>query len=154
MSKLELKIPPVFVFAIALVLGWATARATPEWSISVAGNDLVAWIFIFCGLGVGVAGVRTFRAARTTVNPMKPHEATTLVRNGVYRRTRNPMYLGLLLLLIAWAAHRANLGALLIMPVFFIAYMNRFQIIPEERALTALFKDEYTHYMREVRRWI
>jgi protein-S-isoprenylcysteine O-methyltransferase Ste14 len=99
-----------------------------------------------------MSGVLTFRRAKTTVNPTTPAAASALVRTGVFRFTRNPMYLGLLLCLVAWAIFLSSVLALLSAPLF-VVYMNRFQIAPEERALAALFGDSFAAYKRDVRRW-
>ena len=94
-----------------------------------------------------------FRRAKTTVNPLKPDAASALVVRGVYRWTRNPMYLAMLLLLIAWVCIVSNWAALAMLPLF-VAYLNRFQIGPEERALQARFGAEFESYRRQVRRWL
>ena len=94
-----------------------------------------------------------FFRSRTTVNPLKPASASVLVTGGIYRVTRNPMYLGLATLLLAWAIYLGNFAALAGVP-FFILYMNRFQIASEERALEARFGAEYAAYRRRVRRWL
>jgi protein-S-isoprenylcysteine O-methyltransferase Ste14 len=105
------------------------------------------------GIAFSGAGVLAFRRARTTVNPTRPEEATRLVRSGVYRITRNPMYVGLSCLLVAWAVFLSSLWALL-GPLAFVLYIGRFQITPEERALAKLFASEYAAYRAEVRRWL
>lgn len=105
------------------------------------------------GLGVGIAGVLAFRRARTTVNPWRPERASALVDTGIYRHTRNPMYLGLLLGLLGWAVYLGSLLALLL-ALAFVPWMNRFQIGPEERALERIFGDDFAAYRRRVRRWL
>ncbi|HSB48970.1 MAG TPA: isoprenylcysteine carboxylmethyltransferase family protein, partial [Burkholderiales bacterium] len=100
-----------------------------------------------------IAGTISFALARTTINPMKPETTSSLVRSGVYGISRNPMYVGLLFVLAGWAAYLASAWALLGL-VAFVPYMNRFQIAPEERALSALFGTEYTAYASKVRRWL
>jgi len=105
------------------------------------------------GGGLDLAGAISFRAVRTTINPMKPAASSSLVTSGIYRVTRNPMYLGLLLILVAWATFLSSAWALL-GPAAFVLYMNRFQIAPEERMLSALFGAEYTAYQSGVRRWL
>lgn len=100
-----------------------------------------------------LAGVISFRRARTTVNPLKPETATALVTSGVYRYTRNPMYLGMLAILVAWAAFLASPAALL-GPLGFWTYIQRFQIRPEEKMLTSLFGRAFTDYTSRVRRWL
>jgi len=102
---------------------------------------------------IGIAGVLAFRQAQTTVNPVKPESASTVVSNGIFAYTRNPMYLALLLLLLAYAIWLENMLAFVGCPLF-VAYMNRFQIYPEERALEGLFGERYLVYKQKVRRWI
>ena len=87
------------------------------------------------------------------MNPLKPDTSSSLVGSGVYKLTRNPMYLGFLMLLLAWAIYLSNAFALLFVPMFLV-YMNRFQIEPEERALTSRFGQEFVAYTRRVRRWL
>lgn len=87
------------------------------------------------------------------MNPLKPDTSSALVRSGVYNLTRNPMYLGFLMLLIGWGIYLSNAVALLFVPPMFLMYMNRFQIEPEERALTSRFGQEFIEYTTRVRRW-
>jgi protein-S-isoprenylcysteine O-methyltransferase Ste14 len=116
-------------------------------------NAGIAIAFAVAGAVTVILGVLSFRRARTTVNPMKPGSASSLVCSGVYTWTRNPMYLGLLVALTGWGAFLSNALALLFLPAF-ILYMNRFQIEPEERALTTLFGQEFIDYKSQVRRWL
>ena len=100
-----------------------------------------------------VSGIVSFRRAKTTVNPMKPDSTSSLVVSGIYRYTRNPMYLGFLLVLLGWAAFLSNVAALAFLPAF-VVYMNRFQIRPEERVLASLFPHDCSGIPAKVRRWI
>jgi protein-S-isoprenylcysteine O-methyltransferase Ste14 len=84
---------------------------------------------------------------------MKPDSTSSLVVSGIYKYTRNPMYLGFLLLLLGWAIFLSNLASFALLPAF-VVYMNHFQIRPEERALGCLFAHEYQPYLARVRRWI
>ena len=102
---------------------------------------------------VGIAAVQEFVARGTTVHPGSPEHASVLVTDRIYQYTRNPMYLGFFLFLAGWAALLSNLVAFALLPAF-IAYMNRFQIQPEERALTQQFGTEFQSYMQRVRRWV
>ena len=113
----------------------------------------MACVVAIIGAGIAVAGVRSFRRHDTTVNPMKPETTASVVIVGIFRFTRNPMYLGLALVLVGWAIYLSNLVALLLVPVF-VAYMTQFQIKPEERALLEKFGPDFANYMSEVRRWI
>lgn len=150
---MELKIPPaVLVVAFAAAM-WLIALVFPAFGFALPARQWLSLIVAFMGIAVAVAGIASFRNARTTVNPMRPESASALVESGVYRFTRNPMYLGFLLLLAAWAVFLANaLSALLL--AGFVLYMNRFQIIPEERALLERFGDAFSAYSERVRRWL
>ena len=105
------------------------------------------------GILIDLAGLFQFLRARTTINPLKPDNASALVIGGIYRWTRNPMYLGMATLLLAWGLWLANAGALAVI-LLFVAYLNRFQIAPEERALEARFGNEFAAYRARVRRWV
>jgi protein-S-isoprenylcysteine O-methyltransferase Ste14 len=153
MKALELKVPPLPLALAFGVLMWAIDRWLPmqsERSLVRTGIALATFALAVAILATAVVG---FRKARTTVDPMHPEAASAIVTSGIYRFTRNPMYLGFLLALIAWAVFLGNIVAAL-MPPLFVAYMNRFQIVPEERALVARFGVPYETYMRSVRRWL
>lgn len=153
LSSLELKVPPVLVVAIAALLMWAAAWLLPALAIALPGRVPAAVVAALVGFLCAVAGVVEFRRARTTVNPLKPGDASSLVAGGIYRLTRNPMYLGFALALLGWGiflAHPASIAVLFL----FVAYMNRFQIVPEERALESLFGGAFAAYRSKVRRWI
>lgn len=152
MNALELKVPPPLVALVTGLLMWLAAKLVPPLALPGVARIAVAVVFAGVGVGLAMSGVLTFRRAKTTVNPTTPAAASALVRTGVFRFTRNPMYLGLLLCLVAWAIFLSSVLALLIAPLF-VVYMNRFQIAPEERALAALFGDSFAAYKRDVRRW-
>lgn len=152
-QSLELKIPPPVVALLAALGMWSVSRYTPTGEVQDFVRHALAIALAAIGAAFDVAGLVAFRRARTTVNPMKPRSASALVDSGVYRVTRNPMYVGLVCFLCAWAAYLWSPWALL-GPVAFIAYIGRFQIAPEERALSALFGAEYSAYMASVRRWL
>lgn len=153
MRWLELKVPPLL--QVLLVAGgmWAIAREWPAAAVPGAIRHGLAALLGLAGIACSVAGKIAFGRAGTTVNPLAPERASALVTGGIYRYTRNPMYLGFLLVLLGWAAWLGNPWTL-IGPVVFVLYMNRFQIGPEERALAALFGEEYPAYRAAVRRWI
>jgi protein-S-isoprenylcysteine O-methyltransferase Ste14 len=152
MRQLELKVPPMIVLAIAALLMWAIAKAAPQWTVRFPGRTLIAVMLLVLGIAVVTMGVRAFSKASTTVDPRAPENASRVVRGGIYRLTRNPMYVGMLIVLIAWMVQLSNVGAVVI-PVLFALYITRWQIVPEERALTAKFGEEYEAYRRSVRRW-
>jgi len=151
-KRLELKVPPVAQFLVAAGLMWLLTFFAPGATVRFPGQLLAASLVLLVAGLVGMAGVRAFARAQTTVNPLRPEAASRLVTGGIYRHTRNPMYLALLLALLAWGLWLGHAFAWLGVPVFALA-MNRLQIWPEERALEALFGDEFRTYARRVRRW-
>jgi protein-S-isoprenylcysteine O-methyltransferase Ste14/YHS domain-containing protein len=153
LRSLELKVPPLAVVVGAAALMWAASRAAPAFGVALPGRATLAAGLAVAGALTSALGVAAFRRARTTVNPMRPELSSALVVSGVYRLTRNPMYLGFLLLLLAWAVLLSNVLALTVVPAF-VLYMNRFQIAPEERALSSAFGPEYVAYKARVRPWL
>jgi protein-S-isoprenylcysteine O-methyltransferase Ste14 len=153
MHALELKVPPPAVALSMAALMWLCAWALPAFRFLFPARDLCAIGLAAAGAVTDVLAIVSFVRAKTTVNPMKPASASSLVMSGIYKLTRNPMYLGSLLLLAAWAIYLSNVVALLWLPAF-VFYMNRFQIIPEEQALAALFGDEFAAYKARTRRWL
>ena len=153
MSALELKVPPPVVALIVAAGMWIMSSFTPVIELSRPVRVLVALGIAGLAGCIDLAGFMAFRRARTSVNPMKPDRASSLVTAGIYGITRNPMYLGLLLLLVAWAVFLAAPWALLGPPAF-AAYMTRFQIKPEERVLASRFGETYERYRGKVRRWL
>lgn len=150
---LDLKVPPL---AVGLVVGafmWLMASALQEYRFNMPHRMFVTQIVAGAGFVVAAGGVVAFRRAGTTVNPMKPESSSSLVNTGIYSYTRNPMYLGFLLALLAWAIYLSHPAAFLFLPLF-VWYMNRFQIEPEERALALLFGAAFTTYASRVRRWL
>ena len=153
MAALELKIPPPAVTLTAGLLMWLAARAIPELGFPNPARDYLAIGVAFAGLVTAVRGLIAFRRAGTTVNPMKPETTSSLVASGVYRWTRNPMYVGLLFVLLGWGVFLSNVAAFVVLPAF-VLYLNRFQIEPEERALATRFGQEFAAYKARVRRWL
>ena len=136
----------------ALVMWWVSRYGVvegvpPHWRIGAA------LVIAAIGAAFDVAGILAFGRAKTTVNPMKPEKSAALVCSGVYRITRNPMYVGMVLILLAWAVYLTSPWALF-GPLAFAAYITRFQIKPEERMLAARFGDAFANYQARVRRWL
>ena len=154
MSALELKVPPPLVAAVVAGGMYAAATLLPPLLVLPPGLRQGAALAL-AGVGAcfDLAGLVAFRKAKTTVNPLTPHKSAAVVTTGVYRLTRNPMYLGLALILLGLAVYLASPWALL-GPLVFAAYIARFQIAPEERALTARFGTAYSAYCAQVRRWL
>jgi protein-S-isoprenylcysteine O-methyltransferase Ste14 len=151
--NLELKIPPVIVLLIVALIMWLISLVSPE---IIESNNIIQYIYIVpvvIGMWFVIAGIISFRKARTTIHPMTPEKASSLVTTGVYKMTRNPMYLGALFILMGWGLYLTNLFSS-VASVLFIIYMNQFQIIPEERVLSFIFGEEFSNYTNQVRRWL
>jgi protein-S-isoprenylcysteine O-methyltransferase Ste14 len=153
MRALEHRIPPPLVGLLVGAGMWALAGVGPRLHLPTGLRWSAVALFIAAGLAFDVLGIAAFRASRTTVNPLKPERASALVTGGVYRVTRNPMYVGMACLLLAWAVH---LSAVLPFAgvVVFVLFINRFQIRPEERVLETVFGRDYVTYATRVRRWL
>jgi protein-S-isoprenylcysteine O-methyltransferase Ste14 len=132
---------------------WALAQFPPIVQMPQRVRLLIALVLAATGIAVALGGVASFRRARTTVNPLKPETSEALVSTGVYSMTRNPMYLGMLMGLIAWAVYLCSIWSLL-GPILFAIYITRFQIVPEERVLGTLFGAPFAEYKKRVRRWL
>ena len=152
MPSLDTKVPPPAVVLIMAVFMWLISRAVRPLHFDLPGHNWLAVVVVLAGFVTGISGVLSFRKANTTVNPMKPH-ASSLVTRGVYAMSRNPMYLGGLIMLLGWAIFLLNVLAFLFLPVY-VLYINRFQIEPEERVLTSLFGETYLAYQVRARRWL
>jgi protein-S-isoprenylcysteine O-methyltransferase Ste14 len=150
---LELKIPPPVVGALVAGGMWALSDLGPQFALEAGARQVVVGVLVVAGIAIDVLGLLAFRASRTTISPLTPDRSSTLVTGGVYRVTRNPMYLGLALLLLAWAVHLSSLLPLAGLPLF-VAYITRFQIRPEERALQERFGEQFAAYAARVRRWL
>src|SRR4051794_40377102 len=152
MSSLETRVPPPAVVLVMAVFMWLISTAAPLLHFDLAAHTWFAAVLISVGFVTGLSGVMTFLNAKTTVNPMKPR-ASSMVTWGVYAFSRNPMYLGGVIMLLGWAVFLSNALAFSLLPAY-VLYINRFQIAPEERALTALFGQSYAAYQVRVRRWL
>jgi protein-S-isoprenylcysteine O-methyltransferase Ste14 len=153
MKALENKIPPPFVASIFGILIWWLAGLVPEWEIDSLLKILLVSLLLALGAFFSLSGILNFRRVKTTANPLSPHKASTLVSTGIYRITRNPMYVGLAFVLSGWGFY-LNSPASLLGVVGYILYIHYLQVIPEERALLKLFGEEYDEYRSRVNRWL
>lgn len=153
MRVLRLKIPPVALLFVTAVLMWSSSRFAPKISFVIPMGNFIALAMAATGAVTSILGVASFRRVGTTVNPLNPGASSTLVRWGIYSLSRNPMYLGFLMLLLAWEIYLSNALALVFIPLF-VVYMNRFQIEPEESALRSRFGRDFDSYASQVRRWL
>ena len=151
MMFLNTKIPPPIVAILFAVMIF-------YFSDSFAYVDLpfkiyISLFFVLLGFFITFSSARNFKNKETTVNPIKPEEASQLVTDGFFKITRNPMYLGMLLFLLGLSIYNGLIVGLLFLPLF-VGYITFFQIIPEERAMIKIFGEDYKAYMKKVRRWI
>jgi protein-S-isoprenylcysteine O-methyltransferase Ste14 len=152
-DRLELRVPPVVLVILTAAMMYASAWATPGLRFRLPHPDVIGSGAAVVGVIVSILGVIAFKRAKTTVNPTRPGSSSSLVASGLYRRTRNPMYLGFALVPLGWAVFLSNVLAFVLLPGF-VLYMNRFQIKPEENALESRFGREFIDYKRRTRRWI
>ena len=150
---LEAKVPPPLVALTGALIIWGISRLAPQLAMPSGLRVAMSLAMVVVGVAFSAAGILSFRRAQTTANPTRPEEASSLVSTGIYQLTRDPMYFGLLLVLLAWAVFLSSAWALLGVAGF-VLYMNRFQIAPEERALSRLFGSDYASYKARVRRWL
>jgi protein-S-isoprenylcysteine O-methyltransferase Ste14 len=153
MKALELRIPPLALVVLFGAAMWGIGRQFPQADLVIPARPLWIAALVALAFAIATAGVVAFRRHATTVDPRTPEMTTTLVATGIYRRSRNPMYVGFLLLLAGWAFFVANWAAAILLPLF-VLYMNRFQIRPEERALRQKFGAAFDTYAAAVRRWL
>jgi protein-S-isoprenylcysteine O-methyltransferase Ste14 len=153
MKWLELRIPPPVLALICAAIMWALAEYTPHY----ATTPTVKWgfviFFIVLGATFDIAGLLAFKRSKTTINPLHPEKSSTLVSDGIYKITRNPMYVGMVAFLLAWMSYLENSTALIAV-FLFMWYITTFQIIPEEQMLTQLFGEDFVEYQKRVRRWL
>jgi len=152
LAALELRIPPPLLTLVSALVMWAGAHDKPPllrpiWVTPVAAGLLAAGVIIIA------TAILTLRRARTTVSPTRPDKSRALVTTGVFAVTRNPIYLGATLILLAYATYLWLPQSFVAVPVF-AAWIHHFQILPEERALRQLFGDRLDDYMRQTRRWV
>lgn len=153
---LELKCPPPMVMLMSATIAMITSQKSVEFiqqKITTVDDFIWPLVFFIAGIVVAIAGVREFNHHQTTVNPMQPEGTSRLVTSGIYQFTRNPMYLGMLMVLLGWAdlldSFLAYSGAL----IFFL-YISAFQIKPEEDVMKDKFGEEFSQYCAQVRRWL
>lgn len=153
MNALALKVPPVAQVIITAAAMYGVSKMVPALTFSLNGSTALAVGLGVIGMSLGVMGVTQFRKAQTTPNPQALEKVSSLVTSGIYRYSRNPMYLGLVLILLGWAFYLSHFLAFVLLPIF-ILYMTRFQIQPEEQMMARKFGKTYQAYLNKVRRWI
>lgn len=146
-------LPPPFALGLAALLAWLLDRGAPSLRVALPGQPGVAIALAVAGAALMLAAALSLAAARTTLDPTRPEKSTSLVRAGAFAMTRNPIYLGDVLLLAAWVAWLGQPLGLLPLAGF-VAWLDRVQIAAEERALAQRFGPDWQDYRRRVRRWL
>ena len=149
---MALKIPPAIIFIFFAGIMYLLATFLPVGYFDFYGRYLLIKILLGAAILLGIISIVQFLRAKTSVDPLNPSKAQKLVTGGLYNYSRNPMYLTLLLILLAWGLWLGN-AFNTVTAALFVAYMNRFQIIPEEDALREKFGKDYEKYTIKVRRW-
>ena len=142
--------PPIVTFICGISIYYSKSFFNQFLNIS---NNGISLFLLILGLTVFISAVRSFKKQKTTVNPLKPKKASSLVTSGIFRFSRNPMYLGMLIILLSISFKFNLLGGMIISLLFFI-FITKFQILPEEEAMNELFGDKFTKYSDTTRRWI
>ena len=151
---MKIKIPPPLVALIVMLLTFLSRDYLDIFYLHPHLQRTLFLLFLVIGVSVIFLATRQFKISKTTVNPLKPETASSLVTSGIFRRTRNPMYLGLTSLLISFSIYFSSVFGIIIYLPLFISYITIFQIIPEEDAMNKLFSNDYKSYCLKVRRWI
>lgn len=153
MFSIDNKIPPPVIALLCIGAAWQISEFFPDLTISWQPRIAVAAIIGFVGLILDILGLLAFRRASTTVNPLCPERTNVVVHSGIYSITRNPMYLGLALMLLGFCVYLGNPLSLIVI-IAFIIYITHYQILPEERVLIRKFGKSYQEYLNKVNRWI
>ena len=153
MKALENKIPPPALVLLIAPAMWVTTFLQAPIATEPRLHLALRLVIGAVALTFGLSGILAFRRAQTTINPVQIDQASHVVTGGIYRITRNPMYVGLTAMLTMWAVHLA-VPLTLVGPVSFAVFTHYFQILPEERAMSARFGKEYDEYRKRVRRWL
>ena len=150
---MKLLIPPPIQALLSAIMMCLISRYFTHANFSLNGINIFALIFLIIAAIIIILSMYKFKKIKTTISPLRPNKTSSLVKSGIYEYTRNPMYLGLLLMLLSIALFLKNFISFLIIPLF-ILFITKNQILPEEEALENIFGEEYKNYKNKVRRWI
>lgn len=148
-----LKIPPPIITLLVFSGMYLLSRFLPLWQTDLSWFSTLGFTLMACGICLDLIGAIQFHRARTTINPLKPENSSAIVTTGLYKISRNPMYLGMLVVLTGVAFVLKSLSAFLLLPLF-VGLINRLQIMPEETILEKKFPVAYPAYKKTVRRWL
>lgn len=152
MTFLELRIHPPIILILCMALAYVLSHYFPVYTLPAIITQSYVYVST-AGVLIALLGIWQFKVAKTTIDPKRPDKVSNIVSSGIYRLTRNPMYLGMLIVLIAAVFKFADLSGSLAI-ILFISYITLFQIKPEERMIEKLFGEEYLAYKNQVRRWL
>ena len=150
---MKLKIPPALQIAFFALVAWLINKLTEIKHLDFEFQNELSWLIFAIGSLIGIIAVYAFRKAQTTVDPRTPDKASKLVIVSIYKVSRNPMYLGMFFILLAFIIRIGNLYALPVL-IIYVWYITNYQIKPEETSLKKLFGEDYSNYLKNVRRWI
>jgi len=150
---MKLKIPPLVQLFFSAILMWIVSIYGDHFGFNFKYNNEFALFCLTAGTVIIGLSIVTFNMAETTITPLRPAKVSNLVKTGIYQYTRNPMYLGLLLILFSIGCYLQNLASMFVLPIF-VWFISQYQIMPEEEALQKVFGDDYKNYQYRVRRWI
>ena len=142
--------PPIVTFICGLAIYFSKTFFIQFFSYN---NNTISLFLLILGLTVFILAVKAFNRQKTTINPLEPRQASSLVSSGIFKYSRNPMYLGMLIILLA-ISFKFNLVGGIVISLFFYLFITKFQILPEEEAMNELFGDEFIEYSTRTRRWI
>ena len=142
--------PPIVTLICGLAIYFSKTFFNKFFSYN---NNTISLFLLILGFTVFTLAVKAFNRQKTTVNPLEPRQASSLVSSGIFKYSRNPMYLGMLIILLA-LSFKFNLVGGIVISLFFYLFITKFQILPEEEAMNELFGDEFTEYSYRTRRWI
>jgi len=142
--------PPIVAFICGLAIYFSKSFFNQFYNFN---NNIISLFLLILGLAIFLSAVKSFRRQKTTVNPLEPKKASSLVSSGIFKFSRNPMYLGMLIVLLS-ISFNFNLIGGIITSLFFYVFITKFQIIPEEVAMNELFRDQFIEYSKKTRRWL
>ena len=142
--------PPIVTFICGLTIYFSKTFFNQFFSYN---NNIISLFLLVFGLSIFILAIKAFSRQKTTVNPLEPRQASSLVISGIFKFSRNPMYLGMLIILLS-LSWKFNLIGGMIISLFFYIFITKFQIIPEEAAMNELFGNEFINYSNKTRRWI
>ena len=148
---METKIPPpivTLIFGLSIYFSRGVFQA-----VEIQHSFYIGILLLLGGVTILISAVRSFKKDKTTINPLSPEQATKLVTDGIFKYSRNPMYLGMVFILSSMAVLFNLIGGIILIALFCF-YITKFQIIPEERAMSNLFSQDFNKYKQATRRWI